>query len=641
MAEKNNPQEDVRLLREEKGLLNDILNFLKKQQSARNDLQKSQTEANRIQKEFNSLIEQANRATSDRIDDLDATAKIQKQITREKILQGDINATITRLQNDGSVAALAEAETYENLQTSTKGITANLERQLKSAKELDKYGGFYKGFAKFVDKIPGLSALKGPFQEAAKASRASAASQKLTEKGVSKTRAGLAGAKKLMSPTGGFVGLALILVDLFFKVDERVTNLAKNLGISKSNARELDKILTNAALATGNMSINSKALGTALSDLKSTFGASIPVSEELLTNQAFLTESLKLSGEQASNLSFLFSAFGGSATAATDSVFALNKSLLKQNGFYISSKFLLKEIASTSAEIQGYFGFSEKALARAVYQTRKFGISLSTANGIASSLLDFETSLSNELKLELLTNQSLNFERARALAFTGDIAGASAEVLKQTQRLTAEQRKNPIILKAAADASGVSVEELNRSFIIQKRLNLGAKEYNRLIKRGSALMSEDKLNQLLMTSKTKEEYENTLSVQEKFSKIIEKVTEKLSTLISLDVIDNLINGAAAFITALASGKSFYRSFGAFSDAAGGKDKKVGGSGEYDDFTIRANPKDTLVMAGGTKLGSETNVLLKELITAVKTGGDVYIDGAKVGSSLVMAKTKLS
>ena len=32
----------------------------------------------------------------------------------------------------------------------------------------------------------------------------------------------------------------------------------------------------------------------------------------------------------------------------------------------------------------------------------------------------------------------------------------------------------------------------------------------------------------------------------------------------------------------------------------------------EDFTIRAHPKDTLVMAGGTKFGDDTNKLLKEL-----------------------------
>ena len=152
-------------------------------------------------------------------------------------------------------------------------------------------------------------------------------------------------------------------------------------------------------------------------------------------------------------------------------------------------------------------------------------------------------------------------------------------------------------------------------------------------------MGIDKANQLLMTSKTREEYENTLSVQEKFSKIIEKVTDKFSLLVTNGYIDMLIEGAAAFVTALAEGKGIFSAFGAFNK--GTNKVNPDNSMDVNDFTIRANPKDTLVMAGGTKLGNETNVLLKELITAVKTGGDVYIDGAKVGSSMVMAKTKLS
>ena len=55
--------------------------------------------------------------------------------------------------------------------------------------------------------------------------------------------------------------------------------------------------------------------------------------------------------------------------------------------------------------------------------------------------------------------------------------------------------------------------------------------------------------------------------------------------------------------------------------------------DVNDFTIRSNPKDTLVMAGGTRFGEETNTLLKELIAAVKEGGDVFIDGNKAGMAL--------
>jgi len=64
--------------------------------------------------------------------------------------------------------------------------------------------------------------------------------------------------------------------------------------------------------------------------------------------------------------------------------------------------------------------------------------------------------------------------------------------------------------------------------------------------------------------------------------------------------------------------------------------------KVNDFTIRTHPKDELVMAGGTKLGNnnqETNVLLKELINAVKQGGNVYLDGNKVGTALAVASHK--
>jgi len=67
-------------------------------------------------------------------------------------------------------------------------------------------------------------------------------------------------------------------------------------------------------------------------------------------------------------------------------------------------------------------------------------------------------------------------------------------------------------------------------------------------------------------------------------------------------------------------------------------KSTGGASgnlKVDDFTIQTNPKDTLTMAGGTKLGGNVEKLLQELIKVVKEGGDVYLDGGKVGSALAL------
>lgn len=626
-------QDLVRLLREEKGLLNEILNFLKQQESARSELTKSQTEANRIQKEFNSLIETANKATEDRVSDLNATAKIQKAITREENLQNQIKQKIKETTG-------AEQKAYKNLEIQTAGVSSNLKDQLKNAKELDKYGGFFKGLSNVVKKVPFLSALAEPFKDAAKAARESASEQLAQGKSVSRLKTSFASIKTLIGPGGGFLGIATILTKFFIEIDKTVVGTAKSLGISKANARDIADSFISISNTSSNLLVNARSLVEATGQLSENLGATAVQSEKTLKNQIFLTKNLGLSVENASNLSFLFDTFNGSSMGATNSVIELNKNLVKTNGFLIPTNKLLGEIAGTSAEIQGYFGFSAKELANAVYQTRRFGISLSSANSIAQSLLNFEESIRNELQLELLTNKSLNFERARALAFTGDIAGASAEVLRQTQNLTEEQRKNPIILKAAADNAGLSVEELNKAFIIQKRLNLSSKQYNDLIARGSALVGFERTQALAMQSTSREEFENTLTIQQKLQGATARITQAFEKLVNSKAIDRLIDGAVVFATALASGEGFFASFRA-ARANMRQAKMKQDELEVEDFTIRSSPKDTLVMAGGTKFGDETNALLRELITAVNAGGDVYMSGTKVGRHVFGNLTKQS
>ena len=78
--------------------------------------------------------------------------------------------------------------------------------------------------------------------------------------------------------------------------------------------------------------------------------------------------------------------------------------------------------------------------------------------------------------------------------------------------------------------------------------------------------------------------------------------------------------------------------------------RIGGGDTAADFISRPGQpiqkfrKDDIIV-GGTSLGggggnSEVVTLLKELISAVKQGGDVYIDGAKAGKSLALATSRM-
>lgn len=86
------------------------------------------------------------------------------------------------------------------------------------------------------------------------------------------------------------------------------------------------------------------------------------------------------------------------------------------------------------------------------------------------------------------------------------------------------------------------------------------------------------------------------------------------------------------------GKTIASTFGYDKDIEAGV---KGGTIQAEDYVIKTLPQDTIVGAGGTKLGrtDEMVALLQELITVVKTGGNVYLDGNKVGTAMAVSAYK--
>ena len=76
------------------------------------------------------------------------------------------------------------------------------------------------------------------------------------------------------------------------------------------------------------------------------------------------------------------------------------------------------------------------------FKAKQFGISLEQADKISESLLDFESSISNELSAELITGKQLNLEQARLYALNNDMAGLSRELANCLASLTTSSLSN-------------------------------------------------------------------------------------------------------------------------------------------------------------------------------------------------------
>jgi len=565
--------------------------------------------------------------------------------------------------------------------------------------------------------------------EALQAMRATAGKTKnsftILGSGISAAFKGIEKASVVLFAINSIVKAARFLIDLFVSADQTTTQIGKNLGVSKDNAEIIRKEFIEISKNSDNILATSKALAEAQADLAKFSGATTLQSFKQADAQVLLTKNLQLSGESAAMLLATLEVTGGTLTELTNKTKDITDETFRNNGYFISNQDVIKEIANTSAEIAGYYAFNVDNLAKAVYQTRRFGLTLQNAKNISEGLLNFEESISSELELELISGRQFNLERARSLALTGDLAGATQEVMTEMSKLTAEQRQNPILMRSFAQLTGLSAEELNKAYLIQNNLNASTREYIRQLNASGRAKDANLAAELGLQGMTEDQIRNNISAQEKFNAALERAKDQFTGFVDSGLLDDLATLLTDFVTraskigifrAMISGpgsivevqqeakaslgssaqfEQFYKNdqtaaisalekvidkrrrlgdineetiaklsslYGqqAIEKALTGLETRLSKSqNAYDvaasktytelkdstlnveDFTIKTHPKDTLVMAGGTQLGEnkETNKLLETLISAVREGKIINLDGRRVNEGLSLATSK--
>jgi len=602
---------------------------------------------------------------------LEEKGKLQDKSRR---LTAQINSLYERAANaTGEVREnlLNQSRNLANARDVAEELTVIYSEIAEQAAELDKSTVFFRGMKDFVGSIPGLKALSGPFEDAAAAAR-----KTLVNAGSSK-EAFAAGGKSLIQGFSKALGPAVLLgaavkfiIDLFVSAQKNTVEIARNLGISRSSAENLRKEFASIAGSSSNLLMNTESLIAAQKSLIEIQGFSTRQTASTLENQVFLTKNLKLAGEEAGNLNTMMTAFGGNAMQATDAILQQNSEYAKQTGLLMPAQELLSKIASVGADIAGYFAFNTKEIAAGIRETRRFGISLQQASQIASSLLDFEQSISAELDAELLTGRDFNFELARSKALQGDIAGASREVLSQIQNLTEEQRKSPLIMESVAKATGLSAAEINKAFMLQSNLNMKTAEYDELLARAGKTGSAVLVEQLGLQGASRQEIEKTLTAQEAFAAALAKAKDQFAGLVNSGVLDSLVDVLSSFVSNMRSygfgrasstqrfeeslGKSSlsaaqqarlksiseerYSLFDSYGENSSADLVEALAAGNVDLTTLSLGKSSSNQDIATTKSGQtfeltkETVSVLKELLAETKGGKSIVLNGQKVGET---------
>lgn len=363
----------------------------------------------------------------------------------------------------------------------TKLNTQELEKQneaLKDQKDQLKSLGI---FADIFGAIPGLGeASKDAFKDVSK----EISDGNLKTKGfVGFLKTGGKFIGSMVKSLRGAVTPLLIfkqLVQGILEADKQVTELGKSTAQTKFEAALFRTELAEAATASGDLFVTSTKLVKTFNELNKQFGFITNFSTDTLVTVTKLTEKVGLAADAAGNLAAASLVNGGSLEDNYKNVLATSYELQRQTGVQFDLREISEATANTTGQIRANLGANPALISEAVTQAKLFGGEMEDIKNISSALLDFESSISNELQAELLTGKALNLERARFAALNGDIATVSKEINEQVGDFGDFTKMNVIQQDALAASLGLSSDRLSDILFKQEVQNKSVRELRAL-----------------------------------------------------------------------------------------------------------------------------------------------------------------
>jgi hypothetical protein len=259
-----------------------------------------------------------------------------------------------------------------------------------------------------------------------------------------------------LKKTFTFAGLLALATQFAGKMLE----VRQSLGISAIDSAKLAGNITAAGAAAKVVGGNSQEAEAAVKGLVREFGSLSVVTLGVSTQLGLITGQFGISGDNAAKLLKSMDAISTASIETNLNLISTVGELARAEG--VAPAQVLNDMASDTELFAKFGKDGGKNIGLAAIQAAKLGVNMATVAGIAESLLDFESSITNEMEAEVLLGKNLNLDKARELSLAGDLEGLQKEILKNVGSEAEFNAMNVVQRQALAKSLGMNVADLGK-----------------------------------------------------------------------------------------------------------------------------------------------------------------------------------
>ena len=251
--------------------------------------------------------------------------------------------------------------------------------------------------------------------------------------------------------------IALIGV-LLYKAMSYAEEMRKEFGVTRGEAFEIQLAVDATSKQFKMLGVSAEDVGTLAQGIADSMGGVNNITKENLDSMANLTALYGMSADSIAPAMTAMKALGAESNEAASAQLAQIGHMAQLEG--VAPAKVFADITANMATFSRFGQEGGKNLAKASIMARKLGTSLESMAATSDALLDFESSINDQMEASMLTGRAINMDKARELALAGDIAGQEREILKQIGTQAEFEKMNVVQRDALAKATGKSTEDL-------------------------------------------------------------------------------------------------------------------------------------------------------------------------------------
>ena len=340
--------------------------------------------------------------------------------------------------------------------------------------------------------------------------------------------------------TAGYALLKLS-VERFVALDNAAQKFRETTGFLSSQTGEVESNIRIASRDLAQFGVTAELAGESATSLANAFGDVSIANKENIEYVSLMKQNLGVSAEDSTALMQNFMGIGGMSSKVARETAGAAASMAKAAGVPFST--VMKEVAKPSAEVRALVRGSVDALIKGAIEAKRLGTSLEAVGKAAAGMLDFQSSINDEMEASVLFGKDINLQKARELAYAGDMEGLAKEQSRLLKEAGDVSKMDYFQRIGIAKALGMSVEEMDKMNAKQQELNQLRLEdpetYEKLTAKQKVMdktkesLSEKYKKELLSQQLASQQEKIMMSIQSIMTELAEALLPVINTLVPI------------------------------------------------------------------------------------------------------------